>query len=228
VRALALLGGASLALLLAAAVACDDAKKPPFLPEESPTVTAEATATAQPTPSPSPTATAAPAPGSMESFRAFARQIEAAVKAGDAEFFMGIAKISTIVCPNEFESRCDGQPDGAQIEGVWFGRWHSEGSLLSEDEMRAAISAYLDSLADPALHAIGRRDGAGLVGQVSFFAVVVSAERPGESTYVFEFVPRGAAWSFASVMEAPVLAEEWLSGGCGECYAEWERWEGNN
>ena len=223
-RGRALLGGASLALLLAAA-ACDDARKPPFLPEASPTATAEATQMAQPTPTP--TATAAPAPGSMEDFRAIARQIEAAVKARDAEFFMGIAKSSTIVCPNEFESRCEGQPDGTQIEGVWFGRWRSEGSLFTEDEMRASITAYLNSLADPTLHAIGRRDGAGLVGQVSFFAVVVSAERPGESTYVFEFVPRGAAWSFASVMEAPVLAEEWLSGGCGECYAEWERWEGN-
>jgi hypothetical protein len=164
----------------------------------------------------------------MESFRAFAPQIEAAVKARDAGFFMGIGKISTIVCPNEFESRCDGQPDGAQIEGVWFGRWRSEGSLLSEDGMREAISTYLDSLADPALHAIGRRDGAGLVGEVSFFGVVNSAERPEESTYVFEFVPSGSAWRFASVMEAPVLAEEWLSGDCAECYAEWERWEGTN
>jgi hypothetical protein len=224
----ALLGGASLALLLAAAVACDDAKKPTFLPEASPTVTAEATATAQPTPSPSLTATAAPAPGSMESFRAFARQIEAAVNARDAGFFMGIATISTVVCPNEFESRCEGQPDGAQIEGVWFGRWRSEGSLLSKDGMGEAINTYLDSLADPALHAIGRRDGAGLVGEVSFFAVVVSAERPEESTYVFEFVHSNATWRFASVMEAPVLVEEWLSGGCSECYAEWERWEGTN
>jgi len=224
VRALALLVAVSLSLTIV--VACDGAKEPPFLPETSPTATAEATPTAQPTPSPA--ATGTPAPGSMEDFRAFAQQIEAAVRAGDAGFFMGMAKSSTIICPNEFESRCEGRPDGTQIEGVWFGRWHSEGSLLSEDEMRAAISTYLDSLADPALHAIGRRDGAGLVGQVSFFAVVVSAERPGESTYVFEFVPRGAAWSFASVMEAPVLAEEWLSGGCGECYAEWERWEGNN
>ena len=174
-RALALLASASLVLLVTAA-ACDGARKPPFLPEGSPTATAEATPTTVPTPSP--TATAAPAPGSMEDFRVFAQQIEAAVKARDAEFFMGIAKSSTIICPNEFESRCEGQPDGTEIEGVWFGRWHSEGSLFSEDEMRAAIMAYLNPLADPTLHAIGRRDGAGLVGEVSFFAVAASSEQP--------------------------------------------------
>ena len=222
-RALALLAGASLALLLAAA-ACDDARKPPFLPEASPTATAEATQTAQPTPTP--TATAAPAPGSMEDFRAIARQIETAVKARDAEFFMGIAKSSTIVCPNEFESRCEGQPDGTQIEGVWFGRWRSEGSLFTEDETTASITAYLNALSGPTLQAIGRRDGGGLVGEVSFFAVVASSEQPEESTYVFEFVHSGGIWQFASVMEAPVLAEEWLNGNCAECYSEWERWEG--
>ena len=222
-RALALLGGAALALLLGA-VACDDATKPPFLPEASPTATAQATPTAPLTPLP--TAPAAPAPGSMEDFRAFARQIEAAVKAGDAEFFMAAAKSSTIVCPNEFESRCEGQPDGTQIEGIWFGRWRSEGSLFTKDEMRASITAYLNSLSDPTLQAIGRRDGAGPVGEVSFFAVVASSERPEESTYVFEFIPPGAAWRFASVMEAPVLAEEWLNGSCAECYTDWERWEG--
>ena len=222
-RGRALLGGASLALLLAA-VACDDATKPPFLPEASPTVTAEVTPMALPTPSPA--ATGTPAPGSMEDFRAFAKQIEAAVRAGDAGFFMGMAKSSTIICPNEFESRCEGLPDATQIQGIWFGRWRSEGSLFSEDQMRASITAYLNSLSGPALHAIGRRDGAGLVGQVSFFAVVASSERPEESTYVFEFVHSGGNWRFASEMEAPVLAEEWLSGGCAECYTEWERWEG--
>jgi len=98
---------------------------------------------------------------------------------------------------------------------------------LTSDEMRATITAYLNSLADPALHAIGRREGAGLVGQVSFFAVVVSSEQPVNSTYVFEFVPSGVDWRFASVMEAPVLAEEWLFGECGDCYDQWERWEGN-
>ena len=218
-RALALLAGGSLALLLATA-ACDGARKPPFLPEASPSATAEATPTAAATPTKA-------TPASLDSFRTFAQQIEAAVRGQDAEFFLGIAKSSTIVCPSEFESRCGGQPDGTQIQGVWFGRWRSEGSLLTSDEMRATITAYLNSLADPALHAIGRREGAGLVGQVSFFAVVVSSEQPVNSTYVFEFVPSGVDWRFASVMEAPVLAEEWLFGECGDCYDQWERWEGN-
>ena len=43
---------------------------------------------------------------------------------------------------------------------------------------------------------------------------------------MFEFVDSGGNWQFASVMEAPVLAEEWLNGNCAECYSEWERWEG--
>lgn len=204
-------------LLAAVLTACDGGvTEPPFLLETSPTPTAIAT----------PQATATVATGDIESFRVFARQVEAALEGRDADFFMAIAETSSMTCPSEFEPRCEGQPEGTVIEGIWHGRWRSEGSLQTPDEMVAALVSYLGSLADPSLHAIGLREGAGLVGELSFFAVVASSDEPEESTYVFEFVPSGGAWRFASVMEAPVLAEEWLSGDCDDCYDHWERWEG--
>jgi hypothetical protein len=229
VRALALLGGGSLALLLAAAVACDDARKPPFLPEASPTVTAEATPTAVPTPTSVATPTAVPEEGGMTGFRAFARKIEAAVKARDAEFFMGIARISTIVCPSEFEARCEGQPDGSEVHGINVGFWRSEGTIVEPDQFRQDVASYLDSLAQPTLHAIGRRaNPLGAAQGPAFLAVVVSADDPQNTTRVFEFIFTDEGWRMSLDLRVSALAEEWLSGGCRECYAEWERWEGTN
>jgi len=227
VRALALLGGASLALLLAGAAACDDARKPPFLPEASPTVTAEATPTAQPTPSP--TATAAPDPGSMEDFRAFARQIEAAVKARDAEFLLDVASIATVICPSVFVQQCDGQPEGSEVHGINVGFWRSEGTIVEPGQFRQEVASYLDSLAQPALHAIGRRAkplGAAL--GPAFFAVIVSADDPQNTTRVFEFIFTDEGWRMSLDLRVSALAEEWLSSGCSECYDQWERWEGTN
>ena len=216
-RALSLLSGAALSVAVLAA--CDGGgTESPSLPEESPTPVEQTAATPEPTP------TAVPA--DMESFRTFAEKVETAIEERDAEFFVASAKMSVVVCPNEFEPRCEGQPPETAIEGIWLGRWRSEGSLQTPDEMMGALAAYLNSLAEPSLHAIGLREGAGLVGERSFFAVVASSDEPGDSTYVFEFVPSDSAWRFASVMEAPVLADEWLSGECAECYDHWERWEG--
>ncbi len=164
----------------------------------------------------------------LQFFRGFSPQVQAAVESRDVDFFLDSAQTSTLTCPNEFEPRCEGQPEGAEIEGIAFGRWRSERSLLTPEEFRGNLTAYLDSLPDPALYALARpeRDIGGLIGGPAFFAVAVSSDNPSNTTRIFGFVFLDGEWRMSLMMEAPVLAEEWLSGECSDCYDQWERWEG--
>ncbi len=230
-RALAILAGtvASVAVL----AACDSGvTEPPFLPETSPTPTAEAPVTPTPAPTPTPTPapetpTPPPQSGGMEGFRSFAEQIEAAVKARDADFFFDIASTATATCPNEFVQQCEGQPEGSEVQGINVGWWHSEGTILEPDQFRQEVASYLDSLAQPALYAIGRRQNPlGAPEGPSFFAVVVSADDPQNTTRVFEFIFTDEAWRMSLDLRVSALAEEWLNGDCSDCYDHWELWEG--
>jgi len=221
VRALALLADESLALLLATA-ACDDATKPPFLPEASPTATTEATSTAQPTPA---------MPADLEGFRAFAAHLDEAVRSRDADWITNMATVSSLICPMNYptQSICDGLPEGTVVRGIQTGRWRSEGQLQPIDEFRSSTLQYLSSLADPTLFAIAAADRyvGGSIGGPAVFAVVVSADDPSNTTHVFEFVEHGGAWSMPLVIYVSNLNSEWLTGDCAECYDRWERWEGN-
>jgi len=219
VRALSLLSG--VALSTAVLTACDGGvTEPPFLPETSPTPTVETTLTPEPTPTVS--------PADLESFRAFAPQVETALEARDVDFFLEIAMTSTITCPDEFEPRCEGQPPGTIVEGIWLGRWQIEASLLTRDSFRERLAAYLESLANPTVYAIGQLSGdvGGTVETPAFFAVVGSPDDLPNTTAVFEFEMMEGAWRMPLVSEISVLTEEWLSGKCTECYDHWERWEG--
>ena len=234
-RALALLGGASLALLLAA-VACDDATKPPFLPEASPTASAEATPTAQPTPGP--TATATPVPGSTEDFRAFARQIEAAVRAGDGQLFVDRARQSDETCAGTEElGPCAGKPAGTELEGVWRGLWRSDaidlvppGEITSDFESFVADAEIGESdvfgSGNARLYALASSEQ-GIFGEGDAFYAVVTAifagdEGPKRRIAVYQFTFDGERWRLYGVVEAGGLFEEWLTDGCAYCYDHWE------
>jgi len=163
--------------------------------------------------------------GGMAGFRAFAAQIAQALQARDADFFMERTLTSSVTCPNEFVPQCAGQPAGSSVEGIPFGRWHSEGTLLPVDGFQADLVAYLNALGDPTLHAIGTLAQGILAEGSAFFAVVLSSNEPS-TTRIFEFVLRDGGWRMPAVIEAPILAHEWLSGECLECYDHWERWRG--
>ncbi len=170
--------------------------------------------------------------GGMDGFRAFALQIEQAIADRDDQFFINSAKISTTTCPNEFEPRCDDQPVGTVVEGVWMGIWRSEGSLPALDSLSEDLAGYLGSLSDPTLYAIGDNSGhvSAFFGlENAFFAVVVSSDDPVSTTRVvtFEFSPEERGWQTAMVTKVGTsLTEEWISGDCTECYDHWERWGG--
>jgi hypothetical protein len=166
----------------------------------------------------------------MDGFRLFATQVEAALQAGDEEFFVQRAETSNLVCPNEFEPRCSGQADGASVEGVWLAHWQSEGSLVTPDDFRTEVSNHLDSLSAPILFALATdsREGGSLIGQEPpvFFAIVGEDGDPLASVRVFEFAFVEDEWRLRVMMTVPgVGQEDWVSGTCADCYEEWERWE---
>ncbi|MDO8612435.1 MAG: hypothetical protein Q7R32_06380 [Dehalococcoidia bacterium] len=233
-RALPLLAGASLALLLAAA-ACDDATKPPFLPEASPTATAEATPTAPATPTPE----ARDFPG----FKAFATKIVQATATRNGQLFVDRARQSVKECAGTEElGPCAARPAGTELEGLWWGLWRTDAvDLVLPDE----IASDFESFAADAL--IGERDGfgagntvlyalawsqLGIFGEGGAFYAVVTGILPGDAgperhIAVYQFTFDGERWRLYGVIEAGALFEEWLSGNCTECYDQWERWEGN-
>jgi len=242
VRALPLLAGASLTLLLAAA-ACDGATKAPFLPEASPTATAEATPTAVPTPAP--TATATPAPGSMEDFRAFAALVGQALVDRDSLFFAERGLEDEMTCAGDEQlGPCVEQPVGTVLRGIPGAAWQSDAfSLFSPDEYAAMLDKWFDGAKPDRSDAYG--DGtvmpyalarSGSLGSGEEFLAIVTAildTGPATETQrqarIFRFAFNEGAWSLTGEILAAVTftAEPWLSGSCTDCYDQWERWEGN-
>ena len=168
--------------------------------------------------------------GGMDGFRLFAAQVEAALQAGDEEFFVQRAETSSLVCPNEFEPRCSGQADGSSVEGVWLAHWQSEGSLLTPEDFRAEVSSYLDSLSAPILFALATdsRETGSLIGREPpvFFAIAGEDGDALDLVRVFEFGFAEDEWRLRVMMTVPGVGEEdWVSGACADCYEEWERWE---
>lgn len=213
-RAAPVLAGAIVAV---AFIACggDDASDP-----TTPTVTPTPTSTPQP-----------PPPGGagiFEEFRPYALEIESALKARDAEFFVKAVDLVRTECPNEFEPQCDGKADGTIIEGVPAGHWRSEGSLLTVADFRTNVRDYLSNLEQPSLYALAAWEGeGGLSRGPGVLAIVMSADDPS-STRVFAFARDGDDWVLRTMLIVPILAEEWLSGDCRDCYHDWQRWEGES
>jgi len=246
VRPLALLAGGSLALLLAAA-ACDDAAKPPFLPEASPTVTAEATPTVAATPTTLPTRPASsptPETRDIDGFRAFVAQIAQAVAAGDGQIFVDRARQSDETCAGTEElGPCAGKPAGTELEGLWRGLWHTDATeLVAPDEIATDFESFVaDALTGETdgfgagsarLYALASSK-LGIFGEGDAYYAIVTGILPGDEgperhIEVYQFTSDGERWRLYGVIEAGVLYEEWLSGECGECYDRWERWEGTN
>ena len=246
-RPSALLGGASLALLLAAAVACDGAKKPPFLPEVSPTATAEATPTLAATPTTVPTLPASsptPETRDFEGFRVFAAQVAQAVAAGDGQTFVDRARQSTETCAGTEElGPCARKPAGTRLEGVWWGIWRTDASeLRPPDDIASDFESFVadaragdsDTIGSGSalLYALAHaRPGVFGEGQ-AYYAVVTGILQesggPERRIAVYQFTFDGERWRLYAVIEAGVLFEEWLSGDCVDCYDQWERWEASD
>ncbi len=69
-------------------------------------------------------------------FRAFAKQVQAAVDAHDLSFFANHSQTQHVVCKEGVRELGDPQCDyvGQEYEGLELVHWHSEGSLVPQDQ----------------------------------------------------------------------------------------------
>jgi len=233
VRALALLVAASLSPTLL--VACDGATKPPFLPETSPTATAEATPTAPATPTP----TAVPEPGGRTGFRAFAALIDAAIADANGRIFIDRAQLSEVTCTGEEElGPCTGAAAGL-VDGIWQGLWRTDAvGLVPPEQIAFGFESFVADAEGGESDGFGAGSAvlyalaSGWQGEGEAFYAVVTAILPGDAgperrIAVYQFTFDGERWRLYGVFEAGALFEEWLSGNCTDCYDQWARWEGN-
>ena len=236
-RALALLAGASLALPLAAA-ACDDATKPPFLPEASPSPAATATPTSVPdTPTPPPES------GGLGGFRAFAPLIDAALADGDGAFFADRGVMQEVTCTgDEFVGPCQDQPAGTVLTGIPGGVAQSDAIFYyPPDKFAFFISQWLISDIPAAedeygsgaltLYALAYHPAAE-GSEEAYQAIVTGMFSSGpdalRQALVLSFRFVDGSWRLTGQLQAsiPQTADPYLSGNCTDCYDQWERWEG--
>jgi hypothetical protein len=229
VRALPFLSSAALSAAVLAACGGGSAE-PLSLSETSPTPAEGTTTTPEETPTGVPTPTAAPetpAPvpesDSMDEFRAFAVQIEAAVESREADFFFRSPVISSEHC----DPPVCAEP--TTISGVLYGGWDSEASPYPLDFVRASLSTYLNYGAELFAIAETHVERAGVMDGPATFAIIRAPTLAAGTVEVLQFVHDDGKWRLRMDLEAGTpegATNDWLSGKCGECYDHWERWEG--
>jgi len=196
-----------------------------------------------------PTPTHSPAAGGIDAFRRFAREIDAAVMAGDAQFFVDRAVIQQETCTGTEEfGPCSAQAGGTSVSGIPVGVWATDartsvptlayGQRLQEFFAAALAEASddfgtgalgLDSLAYSASMFPPYLDQPGFMAVVSaivpptFLPFPTSEGEPQRVVKVFAFAFQDNQWKFLGEIQAGVHGARWLSGECRECYDRWER-----
>lgn len=182
-------------------------------------------------------------PASMEGFRTFALQIEAATDTRDANFFAGRGVEEEILCAGGPEPRgsCVNQPTGTVLRGIPSEIIGAKSRyLLPRNEYQASLQTWFASarpdLSDefgsgqPVLSGLAYRQ-ASTHGGEAFLAVVteIYAGRGKDSRHVliFAFQSRGGQWKLIGEERGldPGSVGDWLSGTCSTCYDDWERWQ---
>jgi len=267
-RWMASVGGA-VALLTFVVVACggDEGEEAALLtPTTAPGVLATVRAptatvantpspTAMPTETPAPplTATASPVPtgetGDMEGFRAFAVQIEAAVKEKNVQFFSGGARFEEVTCPPEPPAElvaCADEPPGTVVQVLSDISYPFEGAGVSREQFESSLEQWFagakPDLSDQygsgasALYALASSSAPRMVGEGAHAIIsgivdwLPDLPPPAERAVLFltwQFLD--GRWQLTSYGSAdrPEYIPDWLSGQCAKCYDHWERWEGN-
>jgi hypothetical protein len=176
---------------------------------------------------PTPTVGVPPSP-EFESFREFAALVQSALDAGDADFFLNDAVISSMECPNVLGS-CNA-PYPTVIQGISVGLWRSEGTVVPTEEFRLDLRDYFESA--PKIHSIAGlfHDVGGAIGGPAYFVIVTTPQAPEKSAKALEFIKDNGRWRFRLYLNtgSADTANEWLSGNCAECYDYWELWQGSD
>jgi hypothetical protein len=169
---------------------------------------------------------------------------------GDAQFFLDRAVLEEVRCTGEQDDLglggpCAGRPAGT-VSGIPGGVWKGDtGAIFTPAEYEQALQRYFDGALTAQTDGYGSGALALFVlargereGQEVFYAITTSIvdeypstgapiDMPLRETHAFRFMYESGGWSFTGETVAfASAADDWLSGQCTDCYAEWERWTG--
>ena len=207
------------------------------------------TLTAAPTQEPQataqPPATPAGERAGMDGFRAFAVRLEAALAGADLSFLAQRAVEQEVECTGSAEPRgaCVNQPAGTVVRGIPSDVAQAQAlQLVPRDNYVGLLQDWLVSarpdLSDDytsgalTLMALAHRPAAADSGE-AYQAILteIYASRGASLRQArilgFQFLDGGWRLTGEVVAAQPETAAPWLSGDCGECYDQWERWEGS-
>jgi hypothetical protein len=187
--------------------------------------------------------------GDTEGFRAFAVQIDAAVKEKNVQFFSGRARFEQVTCPPEPPGElvaCADEPPGTVVQVLSHISYPFEGAGVSREQFESSLEQWFagarPDLSDqygsgtPVLYALASSPAPGMVGEGDHAIVtgivdwLPDLSGPPERLVLFltwQFVD--GRWELTSYGNAhpPEYIADWLSGQCAKCYDHWERWEGS-
>jgi len=236
VFSLRLLALGFLVVTVVGVAACEDEAKPSASSE-----TATSLATVTPTP--------AVPPEDLESFRAFAAQIELAIRSDDVQFFVSRAVIQELTCTEQYGS-CADKPLGTVLTGIPYGLWATEmGAPVPPQEFSGILGSFLEGgrgdLADeygsgaPSLYALAeigsgarlsslyRPDERVFMALATAIVPLAGGAPPARRADALLFAKQSGQWVFLGAISSGNLYASWLSGSCADCYDYWERWEGS-
>lgn len=178
-----------------------------------------------------------------QAFAGFARQLDAALQAGDSQFFIDSVVYENIACgttqgPPGYPPSCQGLPVGATSPALPVSILNSEGMYEDPGQYAARVRAFVKNH-DARLYATATRgvDGRPEVPKyenaqlaIAAGAEPVSAELGREVT-VFTIGYDGTSWHiFAMIVGAPEVFLNYDSVQPGDdwvgYFATWERWQG--
>jgi hypothetical protein len=185
----------------------------------------------------------------MEGFRAFAVQIDAAVKEKNVQFFSGRARFEQVTCPPEPPGElvaCADEPPGTVVQVLSDISYPFEGAGVSREQFESSLEQWFagakPDLSDQygsgasALYALASSSAPRMVGEGAHAIIsgivdwLPDLPPPAERAVLFltwQFLD--GRWQLTSYGSAdrPEYIPDWLSGQCAKCYDHWERWEGN-
>ena len=259
--------GGAVALLTFVVVACggDEGKEATLLtPTTAPgapatvraataTVASRTSPTAAPTETAAPPLTATPSPvpagetGDMEGFRAFAVQIDAAVKDKNVQFFSGRARFEQVTCPPNAApelAACANEPPGTLVQVLSDISYPFEGAGVSRAQFESDLEQWFagarPDMSDQygsgalALYALANSPAPGISGEgahaiISGIVDWPYSGGPERDALFLTWQFLDGRWQLTSYGSAhpPEYIADWLAGQCAKCYDHWERWEGN-
>jgi hypothetical protein len=182
-------------------------------------------------------------PTDFAEFRLFAVEIDAAVSGADADFFASRGVEMELTCRGDEQlGPCSGRLMGEVIRGIPGAAWRSDAFGISpRDDYRAMVADWLTSAlpeqsddaggGSPRLASLAWQSESG-----EYYAMVTLIREAGPATGIqrqarifrFEYNSVAGDWLLNGEIfgAVSISSNDWLSGGCSECYDYWELWQG--